>query len=88
MIDDVLFIDGIKILVDVNKYSFVWKKNMIWFDKMNCEKFVDLLGEFYEVKIVGEILVGLELIFELLDIMISKVEDYLVVFNEIVEVIK
>ncbi len=38
MIDDVSFIDGTKILADANKYSFVWKKNTIRFDKMNRER--------------------------------------------------
>ncbi|BBA82459.1 transposase [Lactiplantibacillus plantarum] len=82
MIDDVSFIDGTKILADANKYSFVWKKNTIRFDKMNREKLVDLLGELHEAKIVGEIPAGSELTPELLDIMISKVEDHLVVLNE------
>ncbi|WP_033615596.1 transposase, partial [Lactiplantibacillus plantarum] len=70
MIDDVSFIDGTKILADANKYSFVWKKNTIRFDKMNREKLVDLLGELHEAKIVGEIPAGSELTPELLDIMI------------------
>ncbi|UZD34950.1 transposase [Lactiplantibacillus plantarum] len=88
MIDDVSFIDGTKILADANKYSFVWKKNTIRFDKMNREKLVDLLGELHEAKIVGEIPAGSELTPELLDIMISKVEDHLVVLNETVEATK
>ncbi|MFH0493621.1 hypothetical protein ACG1P5_16665, partial [Lactiplantibacillus plantarum] len=69
-------------------YSFVWKKNTIRFDKMNREKLVDLLGELHEAKIVGEIPAGSELTPELLDIMISKVEDHLVVLNETVEATK
>ncbi|WP_353726726.1 IS1182 family transposase (plasmid) [Lactiplantibacillus plantarum] len=88
MIDDVSFIDGTKILADANKYSFVWKKNTIRFDKMNREKLVDLLGELHGAKIVGEIPAGSELTPELLDIMISKVEDHLVVLNETVEATK
>lgn len=35
MIDDVSFIDGTKILANANKYSFVWKKNMVRVDKLN-----------------------------------------------------
>ncbi|TPR43868.1 transposase, partial [Apilactobacillus micheneri] len=33
-IDDVSFIDGTKILANANKYSFVWRKNIIRFDKL------------------------------------------------------
>ncbi|KLD59515.1 hypothetical protein WP50_17775, partial [Lactiplantibacillus plantarum] len=46
------------------------------------------LGELHEAKIVGEIPAGSELTPELLDIMISKVEDHLVVLNETVEATK
>ncbi|MGI1182447.1 IS1182 family transposase, partial [Lactiplantibacillus plantarum] len=60
----------------------------IRFDKMNREKLVDLLGELHEAKIVGEIPAGSELTPELLDIMIGKVEDHLVVLNETVEATK
>ncbi|PHM02646.1 transposase, partial [Lactiplantibacillus plantarum] len=45
-------------------------------------------GELHEAKIVGEIPAGSELTPELLDIMISKVEDHLVVLNETVEATK
>ena len=82
LIDDVSFIDGTKILADANKYSFVWKKNTIRFDEMNREKLVGLLGELHEAKIIGEVPAGSDLTPELLDVMISKVEDYLVVLEQ------
>lgn len=79
LIDDVSFIVGTKILADANKYSFVWKKNTIRFDEMNHEKLVELLGELHEAKIIGEVPAGSNLTPELLDMMISKVKDHLVV---------
>lgn len=82
LIDDVSFIDGTKILADANKYSFVWKKNTIRFDEMNREKLVELLGELHEAKIIGEVPAGSNLTPELLDMMISKVEDHLVVLEQ------
>lgn len=44
-IDDVVFIDGIKILANANKYSFVWRKNTIRFSELNNAKAVALLEE-------------------------------------------
>lgn len=88
MVDDVSFIDGTKILADANKYSFVWKKNTIRFDQMNRKKLVKLLGELHEAKIVDEVPAGSNLTPELIDTMISKVEDHLVVLNETVEATK
>ncbi|MDM5047436.1 IS1182 family transposase [Levilactobacillus brevis] len=82
LIDDVSFIDGTKILADANKYSFVWKKNTIRFDEMNREKLVELLGELHEAKIIGEVPAGSNLTPELLEMMISKVEDHLVVLEQ------
>lgn len=58
MIDDVSFINGTKILANANKYSFVWKKNMVRVDKLNYEKLIALLGELHEAKIVGEAQLG------------------------------
>ncbi|KRM96974.1 transposase [Liquorilactobacillus aquaticus DSM 21051] len=88
MVDDVSFIDGTKILADANKYSFVWKKNTIRFDQMNRKKLVKLLGELHEAKIVDEVPAGSNLTPELIDTMISKVEDHLVVLNETAEATK
>lgn len=82
LIDDVSFIDGTKILADANKYSFVWKKNTIRFDQMNRQKLVALLGELHEAKVIGEVPSESDLTPELLDIMISKVEDHLVMLDQ------
>lgn len=35
LIDDVIFIDGTKVLADANKYSFVWRKNTIRYSELN-----------------------------------------------------
>ncbi|WP_048000899.1 IS1182 family transposase [Lactiplantibacillus herbarum] len=82
LIEDVSFIDGTKILADANKYSFVWKKNTIRFDKMNREKLIELLGELHAAKILGEIPAESDLTPELLDSMINKVEDHLMVLDQ------
>ena len=47
-IDDVLFIDGTKILADANKYSFVWKKNTIRFEELNRQQIVSLINDIHE----------------------------------------
>ena len=49
---------------------------------MNREKLVELLGELHEAKIIGEVPAGSNLTPELLDMMISKVEDHLVVLEQ------
>lgn len=41
LIDNALFIDGIKILADVNKFSFFWSKNTIRFDELKREKILE-----------------------------------------------
>lgn len=45
VIDNVLFIDGMKILANANKYSFVWRKNTLRFSELNKAKAVALLEE-------------------------------------------
>ncbi|MGF3227408.1 transposase [Facklamia sp. P12932] len=45
LIDDALFIDGTKILANANKYTFVWKKNIIRFDEVNEAQIKELLKE-------------------------------------------
>lgn len=45
VIDNVLFIDGTKILANANKYSFVWRKNTLGFSELNKAKAVALLEE-------------------------------------------
>lgn len=45
VIDNVLFIDGTKILANANKYSFFWRKNTLRFSELNKAKAVALLEE-------------------------------------------
>jgi hypothetical protein len=45
VIDDVVFIDGTKVLANTNKYSFVWCKNTIRFSELTKAKAVALLEE-------------------------------------------
>ncbi|KRM68263.1 transposase [Apilactobacillus ozensis DSM 23829 = JCM 17196] len=54
-IDDVSFIDGTKILADANKYSFVWRKNIIRFDKLNRVAIIKLLHDMNDVKYMGQL---------------------------------
>lgn len=82
LIDDVSFIDGTKILADANKYSFVWKKNTIKFDEMNREQLVSLLGELHEAKLLDEIPDGSDITPESLSVVISMIEDRLIVLEE------
>ncbi len=85
LIDDISFIDGTKILADANKYSFVWKKNVVRFGELNRQKVVELLGELHEAKVIGKIPKGSNLTLETLDVIIAKFEDYLVVLDQKVE---
>lgn len=48
LIEDAIFIDGTKLLADANKYSFVWKKATIKFDKMNRVQLISLMNELEE----------------------------------------
>nr|WP_289762586.1 hypothetical protein [Lactobacillus intestinalis] len=48
LIDEAVFIDGTKILANANKYSFVWKKNIIRYDDLNRQKAQKLLKEIKE----------------------------------------
>ncbi len=88
VIDDVTFIDGTKILADANKYSFVWRKNTVRFDKMNRDQLVTMLGEFHEAKLIGEVPTGSDLNLGMLDAVIGTVEDRLVTLDEEVQATK
>ncbi|ETY73953.1 transposase [Lactiplantibacillus fabifermentans T30PCM01] len=85
LINDVSFIDGTKILADANKYSFVWKKNTIRFDKSNRDQLVAILGELHEAKVIGEVPAGSEVTPEMLDAIIGVVEDKLIALDETVK---
>ena len=50
LIDDVIFIDGTKILVDANKYSFVWRKNTIRYSELNQTKAKQLIHEIQQTQ--------------------------------------
>lgn len=88
VIDDVTFIDGTKILADANKYSFVWRKNTVRFDKMNRDQLVTILGELHEAKLIGEVPTGSDLNLGMLDAVIGTVEDRLVTLDEEVQATK
>ncbi|WP_232842699.1 IS1182 family transposase, partial [Lactobacillus sp. HBUAS51381] len=88
LVDDVSFIDGTKILADANKYSFVWRKNTVRFDKMNRDQLVTMLGELHEAKVIGEVPAGSELTPESLDAIIGVIEDKLVTLDEEVQATK
>ncbi|MBG9979753.1 IS1182 family transposase [Facklamia sp. DSM 111018] len=47
-IDDIIFIDGTKILADANKYSFVWKKNTMRYEELNRQQIVTLINDIHE----------------------------------------
>lgn len=85
LIDDVSFIDGTKILADANKFTFVWKKNTVRFDKMNREQLEILLGELYHARLVDKVPANSELDPKYLNTVINVVEDRLVVLDEEVE---
>lgn len=85
VIDDVTFIDGTKILADANKYSFVWRKNTLRFDKMNRDQLVTISGELHDAKLIGEVPVGSDLMVSMLDAIIGTVEDHLVTLDEEVQ---
>ncbi|TPR40535.1 IS1182 family transposase, partial [Apilactobacillus micheneri] len=81
-IDDVSFIDGTKILANANKYSFVWRKNIIRFDKLNREAIIKLLHDMNDVKYVGEIPDGSDISTSELDEIIIHLENCLADLND------
>ncbi|MGV3184723.1 IS1182 family transposase [Weissella paramesenteroides] len=50
LIDDVIFIDGTKILADANKYSFVWRKNTVRYSELNQTKAKQLIHEIQQTQ--------------------------------------
>lgn len=77
LITEVTFIDGTKILADANKYSFVWRKNTVRFDKLNRAAIVSLLQELKVAKFNCQIPAGTELSLEMLDEVILRLENSL-----------
>ena len=72
LIDDALFIDGTKILADANKYSFVWKKSTIKFDRMNREQILLLMSELNEAYQTKQIPDGSSLSLEMIDEVLTR----------------
>ena len=74
LIDESVFIDGTKILANANKYSFVWKKNIIRFDELNREKAIALIEEIKAVERAA-FADSLPLDYEELDLVVAKLEE-------------
>lgn len=74
LVDDTLFIDGTKILADANKYSFVWKKNTLRFEKMNKAQITAILPELIEAYQLSFIPEGSEMNLEMLEEIITQLE--------------
>lgn len=69
-----VFIDGTKILADANKYSFVWKKNMVRFDALNRTAIETLLKEINDAQRTCRLPAGTDLTLATLDEMITQLE--------------
>lgn len=74
LISDSIFIDGTKLLADANKYSFVWKKSTIKYDKMNREQIVSLMFELKEAHLASRIPEGTSLTLDRLDEVLTRLE--------------
>lgn len=76
LVDDAVFIDGTKILANANKYSFVWKKNVIRFDNLNREKATALIEEIKAVE--NQALEdSLPMDYEQLDLILGQLENWI-----------
>lgn len=74
LIDDALFIDGTKLLADANKFSFVWKKNTIRYDRMNRETILSMMQELQEAYEVKHIPEGSNLTLDMVDEILTRME--------------
>lgn len=74
LISDSIFIDGTKLLADANKYSFVWEKSTIKYDKMNREQIVSLMFELKEAHLASRIPEGTSLTLDRLDEVLTRLE--------------
>ncbi|EJE99300.1 transposase, partial [Liquorilactobacillus mali KCTC 3596 = DSM 20444] len=77
--------DGTKILADANKYSFVWRKNTIRFDKLNRSAIISLLEELNEAKFKCQLPAETDLTLEMLDEIILRLENNLKDLNKKIE---
>jgi transposase len=84
-IEDVSFIDGTKILASANKYSFVWRKNIVRFDKLNRKAIVELLHELNDAKYLKQIPGDSDISLDTLDEIIIHLENYLNDLNDKIE---
>lgn len=84
VIDDVVFIDGTKILANANKYSFVWRKNTIRFSELNKAKAVALLEEI-KVSQANFFHEETELSFDDMDDIIARLEMHIDELDQAVE---
>ncbi|WDF82966.1 transposase [Lacticaseibacillus pabuli] len=73
LIDDCVFIYGTKILANANKYSFVWRKNIIRFDTLNCEKAKALIEEIKTTE-TNALIQSLPLDYDQLDLTVAQLE--------------
>lgn len=85
LIDDVTFIDGTKILADANKYSFVWRKNIVRFDQMNREAIQKILADIKQAYGAAFVPEDTNLTLEMMDEVITRLEDRLDKLNDEIE---
>jgi transposase len=87
LIDDCTFIDGTKILANANKYSFVWKKNIIRFDELNQAKAHALIAEIKATEAAAWA-DSLPMDYDQLDLTVAQLEKRVAQLNEEVEATK
>ena len=87
LIDDCVFIDGTKILANANKYSFVWKKNIIRFDELNQAKAQALIDEIKATEAAAWA-DSLPVDYDQLDLIVANLEERVAQLNEAVEATK
>jgi transposase/uncharacterized small protein (DUF1192 family) len=87
LIDDCVFIDGTKILANANKYSFVWKKNIIRFDELNQAKAQTLIDEIKATEAAAWA-DSLSMDYDQLDVTVAQLEERVAQLNEEVETTK
>jgi hypothetical protein len=84
-IEDVSFINGTKILENANEYSFVWRKNIVRFDKLNRKAIVELLHELNDAKYLKQIPGDSDISLDTLDEIIIHLENCLNDLNDKIE---
>jgi transposase len=87
LVDDCVFIDGTKILANANKYSFVWKKNVIRFDELNKQKAQALIEEIKDAE-ASALVQSLPVDYDELDLTVAKLEERVAQLDTEVEATK